>query len=181
MLSRIVLFCVVAAAAAGLLAGCGSSGTGSGKDAVVAAFYPLAYAAEQIAGPAVPVRNLTPAGAEPHDLELTPGDVRDVDRARLVLYLGGGFMPGLEAAVKERSGPSVDLLATERARLRGSDTGGLAGDPHVWLDPERYAAMVRSIGSALGDDAAADRLAHRLRGSTPSSAAASHTVSGDRS
>ena len=53
----------------------------SGNDAVVAAFYPLAYAAEQIAGPRRAVRNLTPAGAEPHDLELTPGDVREVDDA----------------------------------------------------------------------------------------------------
>ena len=54
MLSRIVLFCGVLtlAGTAILLAGCGSGGpaTGSGKETVVAAFYPLAFAAEQIAG-----------------------------------------------------------------------------------------------------------------------------------
>ena len=60
----------------------------------MAAFYPLAFAAEQITGGSVDVRNLTPAGAEPHDLELTPRDVRAVHDATLVLYLGDGFMPG---------------------------------------------------------------------------------------
>jgi len=156
VLSRIVLFtgALVLVAAGGLLAGCGPGSTADGRDQVVAAFYPLAYAAEQIAGRTVDVRNLTPAGAEPHDLELTPGDVRAVDGASLVLYLGDGFMPGLETAVKGRSGPSVDLLSRQQVK-RGRD-------PHVWLDPVRYAAMVRTIGSALGDDAAAGRLAARV-------------------
>ena len=66
MISRIVLILVLA----GFLAGCGSGSSG-GKKSVVAAFYPLAYAAERIGGPAFDVWNLTPPGAEPHDLELT--------------------------------------------------------------------------------------------------------------
>ena len=84
----------------------------------MAAFYPLAFAAEQIAGDGADVRNLTPAGAEPHDLELTPSDVRAVDDASLVLYLGDGFMPGLETAVKQRQGRSLDVLAELRQRER---------------------------------------------------------------
>ena len=152
--------------ATALLAGCGSGGTGSSgnRDTVVAAFYPIAYAVEQIAGDTLDVRNLTPAGAEPHDLELSPGDVRDVGDATLALYLGDGFMPGLEAAVKQRSGRSVDLLADQQLRTGGGDGGEAVRDPHVWLDPVRYAAMVRTIGSELGDEAAADRLARRLEG-----------------
>lgn len=161
MLSRIVLFSVVSTVAAALLAGCGgSSGAGGAQDTVVAAFYPLAYAAEQIAGSSAGVRNLTPAGAEPHDLELTAGDVRDVDGAKLVLYLGNGFMPGLETAIRRRSGPSLDLLAGESLSSEAGDGG--ESDPHVWLDPVRYAAMARSIAAALGGDAAGSRLARRL-------------------
>jgi zinc transport system substrate-binding protein len=160
--SRTVLFSGALVVGTALLAGCGSSGAGSSKDAVVAAFYPLAFAAEQVAGKSVEVRNLTPAGAEPHDLELTPGDVRAVHDAALVFYLGDGFMPGLETAVKERSGRSVDLLA--HLRQDAGNGGEVVRDPHVWLDPVRYAAMVRLIGSALGDDAAAGRLAGRLEG-----------------
>jgi zinc transport system substrate-binding protein len=164
VISRIVLFSCALVVAGGLLAGCGSSDEGSSgdRDTVVAAFYPIAYAVEQIAGDTVEVRNLTPAGAEPHDLELTPGDVRSVDAATLVFYLGDGFMPGLETAVKQRRGRSVDVLAEQELRQGPADGEGAIRDPHVWLDPLRYAAMVRTIGSALGDDAAADRLARRL-------------------
>ncbi len=161
MLSRIVLFSGAALVAVGLLAGCGGSGSRTaGQKTVVAAFYPLAFAAQQIAGPGTEVENLTPAGAEPHDLELTPGDVRAVDGAKLVLYLGDGFMPGLETAVAQREGPSLDLLATPALRSAGAGDEGL--DPHVWLDPVRYAAVVRAIGAALDEPAAAQRLAARL-------------------
>jgi zinc transport system substrate-binding protein len=163
MLSRIVLFsgAAILAAVAALAAGCGG-GTSAGreKSGIVAAFYPLAFAAEQIAGPRTDVRNLTPAGAEPHDLELTPSDVRAVHDASLVLYLGDGFMPGLETAVQQRQGRSLDLLA-ELRRQKGY-AGGAEGDPHVWLDPVRYAEMVRLIGSALGKKTAAARLVRRL-------------------
>jgi zinc transport system substrate-binding protein len=150
-LSRIVLFSGSILAAASLVAGCGSSGGSGDRTSIVAAFYPIAYAAEQIAGDSARVRNLTPAGAEPHDLELTPGDVREIDNAAVVLYLGGGFMPGLETAVRDRSGRSVDLLP-----------GASSSDPHVWLDPVRYEAMVRKIGIALGNEPAASRLSRRV-------------------
>ncbi len=159
MFSRIVLFSG-SLVVAGLLAGCGSTNAGVEKESVVAAFYPIAFAVEQIAGSRVDVRNLTPAGAEPHDLELTPGDVRAVDGAALVFYLGDGFMPGLETAVKQRRGRSVDLLA--QLRRQEGNGGGPPHDPHAWLDPVRYAALVRLIGSALGADPAAGRLATRL-------------------
>jgi zinc transport system substrate-binding protein len=158
---RPLLALLTLAAALPLLAGCGStpSDGGAGAKRVVASFYPLAFAAEQVAGSSVSVENLTPAGAEPHDLELTPGDVRDVQRAALVLYLGDGFMPALEQALRDRDGRSLDLLAVAR---KGAPTE-LANDPHVWLDPLRYAAIVRAVGAELGEPAAARRLEARLR------------------
>jgi len=106
----------------------------------VAAFYPLAYAAQLVGGRAVKVENLTPSGAEPHDLELTPGAVADIQRADVVLYLGQGFQPAVADAVKGASGRSVDLL--EGLPLRASD-------PHVWLDPALYARIMRRVGSVL--------------------------------
>jgi zinc transport system substrate-binding protein len=121
----------------------------------VAAFYPLAFAAEQVGGRSVSVRNLTPAGAEPHDLEVSPSDVAALRSADLVLLLGHGFQPQLEAA------------AGHGARvLRLLDTAGLRrfadGDPHVWLDPLRFALIVRRIGTALHRPAAAAALERRL-------------------
>lgn len=131
----IVLMCAGALAAAG----CGGSQTVDGRPSVAAAFYPLAYAAEQIGGATVAVRNLTPPGAEPHDVELSPRNVEAVRSADVVLYLGGGFQPAVERAVAGARGTVVDLLP------------GLAAgdDPHVWLDPVRYARLARAVGRAL--------------------------------
>ena len=95
--------------------GCGTgSHAASSKPLVVAAFYPIAYAAERI-DPGAEVDNLTPAGAEPHDLELTPRDVGHVRNADTVLYFGEGFMPALETAV-EGDDQAVDLLAGQQVR-----------------------------------------------------------------
>jgi zinc transport system substrate-binding protein len=137
-------------------AGCGAkpARVGSGPLLVVAAFYPLAYAAEQIGGRAVTVENLTPAGVEPHDLELTSGAVRDVQRANVVLFLGRGFQPAIETAVAASRGRTVDLLAGQGLR-RG-------GDPHLWLDPVRYAAIARRVGAALGRRRAGASFAARV-------------------
>jgi zinc transport system substrate-binding protein len=125
------------------------------RNNVVAAFYPLAYAAEQIGGPGIHVTNLTPAGAEPHDLELSPDDVAAVKNAGLVLLMGHGFQPQLERAARTANGTSLALL----------DTPGIdrhRTDPHVWLDPLRYALIVRAIGNALHAKPAAERLVARL-------------------
>ena len=61
-----------------LLVGAAPAGAAGGDRAVVASFYPLAYAAERIGGQRVDVTDLTPAGAEPHDLELSPDQVDEV-------------------------------------------------------------------------------------------------------
>lgn len=162
MFSRIILFSVALAAATTLVTGCGADAGDSKGRAIVAGFYPLAFAAEQIAPAGTTVENLTPAGAEPHDLELTPGDVRAVDDASLVLYLGEGFMPGLETAVEQRDGRSLDLLADQELAPGRDEGGEVVRDPHVWLDPVRYAAMARAVGAALGNNDAGERLAGKL-------------------
>ena len=154
MQTRIILF-FAGIVAATLLPGCGGGGSG---DDVIASFYPLAFAAEQVGGGA-PVENLTPVGAEPHDLELSPGDVRQLVDARLVVYLGEGFQPAVEQALEQRDGPSLDVL--EGQTLATGAEGGL--DPHVWLDPLRFATMSEAIAGALGDRGEAESLVTRLR------------------
>jgi zinc transport system substrate-binding protein len=149
--TRIVLILVPLALVAGATAGCGAkpATVGSGSTKVVAAFYPLAYAAEQVGGRSVTVENLTPAGAEPHDLELTPRAVGDILRADLVVYLGAGFQPAVAKAVRSRKGTSLQFLG-QRGSTMLVEAGTGSIDPHIWLDPHRYAAIVREIGGALG-------------------------------
>jgi zinc transport system substrate-binding protein len=133
---------------------CGAANSG-GKERVVAGFYPLAYAAQELGGRAVSVKNLTPAGAEPHDLEVSPRDVADVKTAGLVLLLGRGFQPQLEHAAGHARNV-LHLLDTPGLRVLPN------GDPHVWLDPLRYALVVKRIGVALHRQRAAARFIVRL-------------------
>ena len=59
---------------------------------IVAAFYPLQFVTERVGGDAVSVTNLTPAGAEPHELELSARDAGRLQDADVVVYLDG-FAP----------------------------------------------------------------------------------------
>lgn len=161
---RIVIGLLIAALITGtvlvLIGGKGDrEGASSGPIApgsrIVAAFYPIAFAAEQL-DPSAEVENLTPPGAEPHDLEVTPRDVRELQSADLVLLLGHDFQPQLESAVGDGA-RVVRLLDTPGLDLRPRD-------PHVWLDPRRYGLLVQEIAGGLGPRAAenATRLIGRL-------------------
>lgn len=154
---RLVLISVTAGVLAAF-SGCGGSSApagGSPNESVVASFYPLAFAAGQIGGSRVTVANLTPPGSEPHDLEVSPSDVAEIREADLVLLLGHDFQPQLEEAAGDGENV-IRLLDTPGLALRSND------DPHVWLDPLRYARIVTRIGEALGHEAAAEKLVDHL-------------------
>jgi zinc transport system substrate-binding protein len=116
---------------------------------VVAAFYPLAYAAERIGGHTFDVQNLTPPGAEPHDLELTPREVARIQEASVVLYLSHGFQPAVSKAVEQARGKKVDILAGLPLHAADGAEAGLTVDPHVWLDPILFARVAKRIATAL--------------------------------
>ncbi|MER5637342.1 metal ABC transporter substrate-binding protein [Kitasatospora sp. NPDC002227] len=143
----------------------GKSGGGSGgKLDVVASFYPMEYLAEQIGGDHVKVTGLTAPGVEPHDLELTAKQVGAVQKAHLILYLKG-LQPAVDQAVSQAgtkykvdataASPLVDHhldegeVPTDQASQDGDGHSHPQGDPHIWLDPTRYAAIAKSVGSEL--------------------------------
>src|SRR4051794_37640072 len=78
--------------------GSGDSSGSSGKLRIVAAFYPLQFATDRVVGSHASVVNLTRPGAEPHDLELTPRDVANLEEASLVIHLHG-LQPAVDDAV----------------------------------------------------------------------------------
>lgn len=126
-----------------LVAASSGCGDGGSEPKVVASFYPLAWAAERVAGATGDdVVNLTPPGAEPHDFELSPRGVETIREAKIVVYVGGGFQPAIEDAVDSREGPSLDVLREGE-------------DPHIWLDPVRFAEAVAQIADGLGSPASA--------------------------
>ena len=139
---KLVVGALLGVLAAGLTGG--GAAHARDKTTVVTGFYPLAYAAEQVGGGRVQVTNLTPAGAEPHDLELSPDQMDTLLDADVVVVMGRGFQPAVERAAGERDGPTVKLL--DRLPIHA---GHGALDPHVWLDPVLMQDIVRETRTAL--------------------------------
>jgi zinc transport system substrate-binding protein len=157
---------------------------------VAAAFYPLEYAVAEVGGEHVDVTNITPAGGESHDLEITARDAAALREVDLVVYLDG-FAPALDDAVAGLAADQVlDVAAVialdeehadeERTDEEHTDEertddepdddghGHETGDPHFWLDPIRYAELAEAVAARLSeiapdhaDDFAADASALR--------------------
>jgi len=127
-------------------AGFAANGTVGGRLAVVASFYPLQFATQQIGGDLVEVTSLTRPGAEPHDIELTPRDVATVSRASLVVY-EKGLQGAVDQAVESEGGNrGLDVAPAAHLDLRlASGTT----DPHFWLDPQRYSEVATVIAGRL--------------------------------
>lgn len=146
---------VATALVAGLtLAACGgqaSTGTDDAPLTAMTSFYPLLYVTQQVGGDRVDATSLTPPGAEPHDLELSPNAVAQLGAADVVVYLDG-FQPAVDEAV-EQTGPAIVVDAADHTGLSGepADEDGHAGaDPHFWLDPLRLGAVAADVAEALG-------------------------------
>lgn len=130
---------------------------------IVAAFYPLEYVAKRVGGDAAMVTTLTKPGVEPHEMELSPKQVGQVNDAEVVIYLKG-FQPAVDDAVEQQAGDraldvagTVPLLPANSAVHRHDGDSGQAGsgqakgakDPHVWLDPSRLATIADAVAARL--------------------------------
>lgn len=143
------------------LVGCTDAGSDSSVEKravrVVAAFYPLEFAAEQVGGESVSVESLTPSGAEPHDVELSAQQVAGISEADLVLYIKG-FQPAVDEAVAQVAGDraldvseGIDLLPAPQNGRAGEEPvgGGAVSDPHIWLDPLNMITIAATITDRL--------------------------------
>ncbi|WP_116952102.1 metal ABC transporter substrate-binding protein [Jiangella endophytica] len=155
-------------ALAGLaLTACGSDddpAAGGDGLTVAASFYPLAFVTQRVAGDHATVDNLTQAGGEPHDLELTARQVGEISDADLVVYLAG-FQPSVDEAVEQNAEDRavdvaglVELLDEpehdehgEEEDHEGHDHGDLAGDPHIWLDPTNLEPIAAAVADRLAE------------------------------
>jgi zinc transport system substrate-binding protein len=112
---------------------------------VAAAFFPLAAVARTVGGAGVEVDDLTPPGVDAHDVEATTDQVDLLLDADLAIVLGGSFQPAIERVAARRDGPTlVWREVLDRASARRLDR-----DPHLWLDPVRYAALAKQVGNRL--------------------------------
>ncbi|MES4887695.1 metal ABC transporter substrate-binding protein [Streptomyces sp. NPDC096012] len=154
----------VTALGLGSLTACsgGSAAANTSRFDVVASFYPTAFLAEQIGGKHVHVTSLTSPGQEPHDLELSTRQIAGLQETDAVLYLKG-LQPSVDEAVAQSSvGTKIDAASFTTLEKHGNEVGGHAAahdthrgeesggrDPHIWLDPVRYAEVARGVGRAF--------------------------------
>lgn len=175
---RISGIAVTAAAALGLgtLSACSSDSAAAGntdKFDVVASFYPMAFLAEQIGGEHVSVTSLTQPGQEPHDLEISAKQRAQLEETDAALFLKG-LQPSADEAIAQSGAKTKIDAATltsleahgaevgghedehahedehteeEHGHDHGEETGGK--DPHIWLDPVKYAEVAKGVGKAF--------------------------------
>ncbi|MDA0635092.1 metal ABC transporter substrate-binding protein [Nonomuraea sp. MCN248] len=151
---------LLATAACGADAGTGAAHEGTPR--VVAAFYPLQWLTEQIGGPDVEVTSLTTPGVEPHDLELGAHQMAQLEDAALTVYIKG-VQPAVDEAVSPDTAFDAATAVTtlpvgghdEHAHDEGEEGHDheVSYDPHLWLDPSRFATVATRLGERL---AAAD-------------------------
>ena len=139
-MSKRILAAACAAATALALSACSStasSGDSSSKDGsltVMASFYPLKYLAEKIGGEHVSVTSLTPDGAEPHDLELSPKMVDSLSSADAVIYLAG-FQSAVDEAIEQQAPKTViDVSSAAELIEAGTDANHPSEDEEEATD-----------------------------------------------
>ncbi|WP_053130505.1 metal ABC transporter substrate-binding protein [Streptomyces ambofaciens] len=174
---RISGIAVTAAAALGLgtLSACSSDGSAAGKSGntdkfdVVASFYPMAFLAEQIGGDRVSVTSLTQPGQEPHDLEISAKQRAQLEETDAALFLKGLQPSADEAIAQSGAKTKIDAATLTSLEEHGAEVGGHADehghehaeeehghdhgegseDPHIWLDPVKYAEVAEGVGKAF--------------------------------
>ncbi|MFF4499729.1 metal ABC transporter substrate-binding protein [Streptomyces sp. NPDC001401] len=150
----------------GTLSACSTDSAAAGntdKFDVVASFYPLEFLAEQIGGSHVHVTNLTQPGQEPHDLEISARQTAQLQESDAVLYLKN-LQPAVDDAVAQSEVKTkIDAGSLTSLEKHGNEVGGHAAqhddshggeesggmDPHIWLDPVRYAQVAKGVGAAF--------------------------------
>ncbi len=134
--------------ALGLFAGCGNSRPSTGRGIattrapmeVVVSAYPLAVLVNYVGGKAVKVVDLAPPGAPPQGIALRPGQVDVVRSAPLVIDVGDGYQPAVEAVVQSSGRRHLSLLPALTAAARPYE---------FWLDPGLMGKAAALVARAL--------------------------------
>ncbi|MER5936846.1 metal ABC transporter substrate-binding protein [Streptomyces sp. NPDC001928] len=164
-----IALAAVTAVGIGTLSACSSDSSAAGnteKFDVVASFYPMAFLAERIGGDHAHVTSLTEPGQEPHDLEISAQQRAQLEDSDAALYLKG-LQPSVDEAIGQAGlDTKIDAATLTKLEDHGdvehehegeeahseeahSEEEGHALDPHVWLDPVKYAEIAKGVGAAF--------------------------------
>ncbi|MCD7761473.1 MAG: metal ABC transporter substrate-binding protein [Clostridiales bacterium] len=107
-----------------------------------------------------------------HDYTLTVQDMKAVERADAVAINGAGLEDFLDDVLEGRTvidcSQDIDLLAGEEHHHDedDEDEDGEESDPHIWMDPDRYAQMARNLAAGLAELDPDRAEEYRTRGET---------------
>ena len=132
-----------------------------GKIALVAAENFYGSVAQQIGGDRVSVTSImSNPDQDPHLFEVSPGIIRQIAAAQIVVYNGADYDPWIEKllTVTPRPGRAVIVAAALVNRKAGDN-------PHLWYDPATMPAVAGALAAALtaADPAHKDDYAARLK------------------
>lgn len=151
ILATAVLFGMVAAGIAFAVSRNAAVKHDSAKLQVIASYYPLYDFAKNVGGDLVEVRNMTPAGSEPHDYEPPARLLAEAQNAAVFIYNGGHMEPWTNGFLQDfthvavRASSNIDLLETADEEHANE----MVKDPHFWLDPVLAEQIVANIRDGL--------------------------------
>src|SRR6478672_6154473 len=135
--------------------------TAEGRIAVVAAENFYGDIARQIGGDRVSVVSImNNPDQDPHLFETTPGIVRQIAAAQIVILNGGNYDSWMDKLLA--AGPRRDRIVINAAKLTGYKPGD---NPHLWYDPATMPAVAAAIADALAkaDSTHASEYSARLK------------------
>jgi zinc/manganese transport system substrate-binding protein len=139
---------------------------GTDKIAVVAAQNFYGDIARQIGGDRVSVISImSNPDQDPHLFETTPGVVRQIADARIVIVNGADYDPWMDKLISAAPRPGRTVISA--AKLVSAKAGD---NPHLWYAPDTMPAVAKAIAAALSQADAAhaaeysERLAKTLGG-----------------
>jgi ABC-type Zn uptake system ZnuABC Zn-binding protein ZnuA len=104
---------------------------------------------KEVAGDAIELRGIIPAGVDPHEFEPTARDLVAIEGADLILRHGIGLDDWLDKTLKAgKKAKLVTVTAGVRLRKEKED-GKVVEDSHVWHAPGNTKTMVDNIAAAL--------------------------------
>lgn len=120
------------------------------KIKISTSFYPLYFFATSVGGSKVEVKNITPAGSEPHDYEPTAQDLAFIENSRL-LILNGGVEAWANKIKDNLKGKNTTILVAGDGLLTRqlTEDGQTAIDPHIWLSPQLAKIEAKKVADAL--------------------------------
>lgn len=128
-----------------LLVGCGSENIAENQeDTILATTYPMYWLCTSLLENTQSIQVealITEQVSCLHDYTLTTTQMRSIEGADLVVLSGAGLEHFMESAL---SSVSQDKLVDSSVGIELIDD-----DPHIWLDPERYAQQAENVGAAL--------------------------------